>query len=251
MARVLALLLAAAVVGGCSVYNFVKPEQQPFKSEIQESYCNTVVDGSTAADVLTLAHDPNHELLSQSNTIVAWSGLKKDGYMQWFTMVAFSEDELTVQRKYLYIMDEKPRVLLKTPPGQLDFDCEMLVGEDVLSAPYTDEYARRAAVLKNVQENLSEDLLGVTTENKEFVVSGSMINEAIREVLMKLKASPVYAKRLDEPKGMEFSTLNLGTGRIRMNIEYNLVTVRIRVGSHSEKIDQSVVCPELESVTVE
>ncbi|MDD5458294.1 MAG: hypothetical protein PHF37_02750 [Phycisphaerae bacterium] len=250
MARVFVVMLAL-VAGGCSVYNYVMPERAPYVEQIRQSYCHTVLDGSTASDVLMLAHDPNHELLSQSNTVVAWSGQKKEGYMQWFTMAAFSENELTAQRKYLYIMDEKPKVLLKSPAGQLSFDCQMVVDEDVLSEPYADEYARRIAVLKRVHENLGDDLLGITIDNKDFVVAGSVINESIREALVKLKASPVYAKRLDEPKGMEFSTLNLGSGRIRMNIEYNLVTVRIRVGSHSDKIDESVVCPELESVFVE
>ena len=74
--------MLALAISGCSVYNYVMPERAPYVEQIRQSYCNTVIDGSKAADVLSLVHDPNYELLSQSNTVVAWSGQKKEGYMQ-------------------------------------------------------------------------------------------------------------------------------------------------------------------------
>ena len=86
---------------GCSVLEFVEPERPPYYRQLWETYGRINLKESTAADVLTTIHRPEHELLSQSTSVIASLGQKKRTYHTWFNMVAFDENELAVKRKYL------------------------------------------------------------------------------------------------------------------------------------------------------
>jgi hypothetical protein len=111
----LLVLICCSFLCGCAVLEFVTPEGSPSNEEISESYYQTELKKSDAADVLGTIHKPEYELLSQSKRVVASSGQKKKGYKTWFNMVAFDENGLTARRKYLFIVDERPKLLFVEP----------------------------------------------------------------------------------------------------------------------------------------
>lgn len=214
---------------GCSVVESLTPEGPPNNAEIAKSYYQTKLKMSTSSDVLTTIHKPKYELLSQSKSVIASVGQKKKGRKIWLNMVAFDENELTAMRKYLFVIDEKPKGLLMLirPRRKLMFDSEMVLQADVLDKPYANENARRIAILKRVLENSRKDIKEVSPDNKMIVVCGMLINQSLEASLVKLNSSPVLASVLSEPAGVEFSHMSLDKGKIQMVVSDDIVSVKI------------------------
>ncbi len=232
------LLVTFCLFCGCSVVEYFQREEPPFYEQIYAVYDSTSLNMSSAADVLGMINLPEYELLSQSKKVVASAGQKKKGYKSWFNMVAFDENDSTAKRKYLLIVDEKPKILFVSPRENLSFDCEMVVESEVLDKPYADERTRRIAVLKNVLENFRSDIAEVSQDNKMLNNSGMMVNQAMGTVLVKLESSPALASRLHEPAGLLFDHVSFGKGKIQMVITYDIVTVKIRQGSLVRKFEE-------------
>ena len=217
---------------GCSVVEYLTPEKPARHNEqMLERYSRIKLKTSTSADVLAIIHRPEYELLSQSKSVIASSGQKKAGYKSWFNMVAFDENELTAKRKYLFIGDEKPKVLFVEPREGVIFNCEMVIENSVLSKPYSNENARRIAILKQVRENASKDANDVSKDNKTISICGMLINQAMETVLLKLGDSPALATKLNEPAGIEFEHISFGKGKLQMVIKDDIAAVKIKLGS--------------------
>ena len=92
-----------------STADFLTPEGKPSEKEAFQSYYQTELKTSTTADVLVMINLPKYETLSQSTSVIASAGEKKKGYKTWMKMVAFDENKLTAERKYLFMIDEKPK----------------------------------------------------------------------------------------------------------------------------------------------
>lgn len=150
-------------------------------------------------------------------------------------MIAFDEMEMTAGRKYVFIADERPKRLSLAPWTGVRFDCRMIVDKGLLDEPYTDKDAMRIAVLEEVKKKLRGDLDEVVGDNKLLDTSGLMINQILEMVLVKLEDSPSLAGRLSDFTGLEFDHINLRRGRIGMTISENIVTVKIRAGSFTER----------------
>jgi len=228
---VLSVLLCCLGLCGCRVIEYVTPEGPPHNKQISEGYYRIELKRSSAADVLTEIYMPEYELLSQSKSVVASSGEKKKGYKRWFNMAAFDEDYSRATRKYLFIEDEKPKVLSMEPREGFSFDCEMVLESKILDTPYSNENARRIAILKQVQKNVRKDISEVSTDNQVYVTSGAMINQALETILVELNKSPALAARLSDSSGVEFSHTSYNKGRIQMVINDNVVTVKMRLGT--------------------
>lgn len=230
-------LLIIVGIYGCSVVEFVTPEGPPSGEQIAASYRQTKLRTSSSADVLATIYLPEYELLSQSESVIASAGQKKKGYKSWLNMVAFDEDELTATRKYLFVVDEKPKTLLIGPRAYFSLDCEMVLESEVLDEPYANENARRIAVLRQVLENVRMDVGEVSSDNKTIVVCGAMTNQALETVLIKLDSSPALAVRISEPAGLGFEHTSFDKGKIRMVVTDtdNIVTLKVRLGSHVKK----------------
>jgi len=207
------------------------PEGPPSYKQISENYYQTKLKTSSSADVLATIHLPEYELLSQSKSVVASLGQKKKGYKTWLKMVAFDENELTARRKYLFIVDERPKFLLVEPWEGLRFDCEMVLESEVLDEPYSNENARRIAILKQVMKNAREDIGELGSDNRMVDVCGMLINQALKTVLVKLDESPVLAGGLSDPAGFKFEHTSFDKGKIRMVIADDIVTVKVMLGS--------------------
>ena len=167
--------------------------------DIVKSYNKTILKQSDASEVVPMIYDEECkcELLSQTRSIVASQGQNKRGHKVWLNIVAFDENALTARRKYICLMDERPKVLFMDPWEGLRFNCEMVFDRKVLDEPYANENARRIAVLKQVLKYTREDMKEVGPDNKKIKVLGMMINQAMKTILVKLDKSPVLATNID------------------------------------------------------
>ena len=215
---------------GCSVVQRFKPEGPPYDWELRLGYDQTVLELSRAADVLSTIHLPEYELLSQSQSVVATAGEKKKGHKNWLKMVAFDENTLTAQRKYLLIVDDSLS-LMDDPKKYLSIDCEMVLRSQVLSEPYANENARRIAILRRVKENALKDRLEIGADNRLVNIGAMLINQALEAALVELDSSPAMASKLHELAGVGFSHVSFSKGRIQMLVQGDLVKVRMRLGS--------------------
>ena len=225
------------VLCGCSMVEYLTPEKPPYNEQISECYNQIKLKTSTSADVLGIIRGSENELLSQSKSVIVSSGQKKAGYKNWFNMVAFDENESTVRRKYLLIADEKPKVLFVEPREGLIFNCEMVIESDVLNKPYSNENARRIAILKQVQENANKDVDDVSKDNKTIAICEMLINQALETVLLNLDESPALAARLNEPNGVEFEHTSFNKGKIQMVVTDDVAAVKMKLGSFARHFE--------------
>jgi len=224
--------------GGCVVLDvkeLLTPEGPPNYEQISQCYYQTELRKSSSADVLTTVYLPEYELLSQSKSVVASTGQKKKGYKRWFKMIAFDEYDLRAKRKYLFIVDEKPKVLFTEPWASVKFDCEMILEAEVLDEPYANENARTIAILKRLLENFRGDIDEVSEDNNVLDTSGMIVNQALETVLVKLNSSPALARRLSEEDGLGFEHTSFDKGKIQMVVTDNIVALRLRLGSLVKK----------------
>ena len=205
---------------GCAVLDAIelfKPEGPPDYEQIAQNYRQTQLKVSSSADALVnigSASDrlSENELLSQSTSVVGLVGQKKKGYKTWLKMVAFEENKMTAQRKYLFLVDEKPKALFVTPWAYVIFNCEMVLETDVLDVPYANENAKRIAILKKVRENARDDVKELELDNKMITVCGTVINQGLETVLTALENSPALAATLDTPDGLRFEHMSFDKG---------------------------------------
>ncbi len=221
---------------GCSIVEFLTPEGPPSDQQTSACYQKTKLKTSSSSDVLATISMPAYELVSQSKSVIASAGQKNKGYKTWFTLVAFDENESTAKRKYLLVEDEKTKILCVEPREGLRFDCEAVVGSDVLSKPYAEENARRIAILKDVLKSSRKDIGEVSPDNKELAIDGMLINQAFEAVLVKLEDSPALAARLNEPNGIDFPHINYDRGKVRMIVTEDIAAVRMRLGSSAKDL---------------
>ena len=150
-------------------------------------------------------------------------------------MVAFEENKMTAQRKYLFLVDEKPKALFVTPWAYVIFNCEMVLETDVLDVPYANENAKRIAILKKVRENARDDVKELELDNKMITVCGTVINQGLETVLTALENSPALAATLDTPDGLRFEHMSYDKGLIKMDLFEDIVTVEMKLGSIIKK----------------
>jgi len=231
----LVFLICCPAIFGCSAINFATPEGPPYTNDIYAGYRQVQLKTSTSADALTAIVRDANELVSQSKSVIAAAGAKKRGNKRWFKMVAFDENELIARRKYVFIVDERPKTLFVEPWESVDFDCQMVLDNDVLSEPYASENARRVAILKRVSQDTRKDVSEVGTDNKALEVNGMIVNQALATVLTDLDASPVLASKLSEPRGLGFEHTSFDKGLIWMTVEGDIVTIKLRLGSAAKK----------------
>ncbi len=233
---------------GCSSvmspYVISKRQKLPYDAGISDSYYKIELKRSGALDVLPMIHKPESELLSQSRSVVASFGQEEDGYKSWFNMVAFDEVKLTAKRKYFFLVDEKVkrlpgkrrRFLIELKRGIM-FDSQMVLEKPVLDELRVSEDAGQAARLRQVLRNLRKDIseLGPDvdtpgSDSQVLAVSGMLINQTFGTILHTLDRSPGLAGKLGDSGGVNFDHISFGKGTVRMVVEDDIVTVKIRVG---------------------
>jgi len=258
------------VLCGCSSvvspYTVSVRQESPSDANLSDNYYKIELKKSGALNVLPMIHKPESELLSQSRSVVASSGQSEKGYKTWFNMVAFDENKLTAKRKYFFLVDEKVRRLpgrskrfLAEPKQGLMFNSQMVLEKSALDKLYTSENSRQIAILKQVLKNLRRDIdeLGEGrdepgSDNKNLAVSGLLINQVFGTILYTLDNSPAQAAMLGEESGVDFNHISFGKGKIRMFVEDDIVTVKIRLGAFvdmPEEKEQQLTAEEKDKST--
>ena len=255
-----AVLLSGTLLEGCSAVSRRARAQRPrlsYQEKLSAPYDQTELKKSLTLDVLPKIQRledelgprfAGTELLSHSESIVASLGQSKDGYKTWFNMVTFHEYRLNVIRKYFFfVADDKPGGLRLGPSRAFRFDCEMVLEKGVLDDPYAAEDARRITILRHVLNNLHKDIdeLGADVDapgqdNRMLDICRMLINQAFEMILLKLEASPVLAMNLGQAGGIEFDHISFGKGKVKMVVEDDALTVKIRLGTlvHTIENDQ-------------
>jgi hypothetical protein len=245
-----------AVIGvtlcSCSIFGYIPPEKLPYK-ELSAPYAQTQLKISNTLDVLGRIRSPEsvwqqrfvaRQLLSQSDTVVAYSGTSKDGYKTWFNMFAFDEHTMTATGKCFFCVDEKatitttkPKRYLIPPRRGLIIDYQMVLESEMLAKPYSTEEARRIEILKSIAQTLREDmdeLKGDAGKDDQaadaLAISAMMMNQVFESILLELDKSPGAAAGLSDEQGVSFSHITFGKGRVQMVVDSDIVTVKIRIG---------------------
>jgi hypothetical protein len=229
-------IIVASVLfyAGCGVLKEplerVRPEPKPYTSQLPRAYNKIWLNRSTSGDVLEVIKQNKQEFVSQSESVVASYGEKKETYQFWLTMVAFDEEEFTATRKYFLAVDEKPWHI--AAEGQkMRFDADMILDEETLSEAYTSENQKRIAILKKVLGNTRDDITQIRQDSRIPDAGGMMINQTLERILYILNQSPALAEKLDQPSGLEFDHPTMGKGRVGLKLEDESVAkVRIRIG---------------------
>ena len=263
--RLFAVLLLGTLLGGCSTVSpWAKARQLSYQAKLSAPYDQIRLKQSIIHDTVPKIQrlqdelEPSFaeaELISHGENVVVSLGQSKDGYKTWFNMVTFQEKELNAVRKYFFFVDDKARSFQLSPSRGLRFDCEMVIGEEMLAEPGTAENARRIAMLRNILDNfhkdineLSEDTATTDQKNKMFDLCRMLINQAFEVVLRELDSSPVLATRLSQAGGVEFDHINFDKGKIQMVVGGNIVRVKIRLGAFTHMIEVKKSKPKKERV---
>lgn len=246
-------LLFGILLAGCSAVSSPAAAQSRQLSEQQE--LSAPYDQITLKKSLTLDALPKirrsqsetgsllaeTETVSHSDRVVASLGQSQDESRTWFNMVTFHEYRLNVIRKYFFAVDDRAGSLRTRSRRGLRFDCEMVLGKEVLGESYASENARRIAMLRYVLDSIRKDIkeLGDDIDvpgqyNQKLDVCGMLINQTFEMVLVKLDSSPVLAMRLSEAGGAEFDHINFNKGTVRMVVADDAVAVRVRFGSFAD-----------------
>jgi len=234
----ISVLVFCFALCGCSAVDYFKPEKPPYDYELASSYRQTVLRVSSSADVFGTIHRPDYEDLSQSKSVIGSLGQKKKGHEIWFNIVAFDENTLTAQRKYFFVVDEKPKAISLSPKRSLVFDSEMVLPVEFLAEPYTNENARRIAMLNYIQDKMRGDVAELEPDNKMFGICGAIINQTLATVLLKLDESPVLASGLDGTEGVRFDHITLGKGTIRLRVVGGTAIMNIKIGSLTYRFEE-------------
>ncbi len=263
--RFVAVLLLGTLLGGCSAVSpWARARQLSYQAKLSAPYDQIKLKQSIIHDAVPKIQRlkdelgpgfAGDELISHSENVVVSLGQSKDGYQTWFNMVTFQENELNAIRKYFFFVDDKARSFQLRPSRGLRFDCEMVLGEEMLAEPGTTENARRIAMLRNVLGNFhkdinehSDDTDATGQENKMLDICRMLINQTFEVILRELDSSPVLSTRLSQAGGVEFNHINFDTGRIQMVVGADIVRVKIRLGAFAHMIETQKSKPKKERV---
>jgi len=258
-----AVLLLGTLLGGCSTVSpWTKARQLSYQAKLSAPYDQIKIKQSVIHDAVPKIQRlqdelgpgfAEAELISHSENVVVSLGQSKDGFKTWFNMVTFQENELNALRKYFFIIDDKARSFQLSPSRGLRFDCEMVIGEEMLAEPGTTENARRIAMLRNVLGNFHKDIVELRNdtdapdqENKMLDICRMLINQAFEVILRELDSSPVLATRLSKASGVEFNHINFDKGKIQMVVRGDIVVVKIRLGAFAHMIESEKSRPKKE-----
>ena len=216
-------LTAVLALSGCSPLEKYEP--------VFDRYYSTTLKLSTSADVLAMIQEPDTELLSQSESVVAaWGVEGKKDRTHWFNMVAFDEEQMNAVRKYGFILEETHLWWNSAPAPALRLDAAMVMDAEILEAAYASNNEKQVEVLKAVKKAFSADAQELTFDSRSLRNSTDMVKQALKSVLTKLDHSPAYAVKLPLYEGVAFDLPTLGESYIRMLIEADIVKIKIKCG---------------------
>lgn len=252
----MAALLSASVFCGCG---YVGPAKLSY-ARLATPYAATQLGRSTSLEVLNIARDPDYQfdpdkveqvLLTQSDTVIGFSGRSDDTRITWLNLIVFDEFRMTARRKYFFCIDERAeRVpgdsgreggrtsgrLLFPPRKGIILDAEFVIDTDVLTTPYATEEAQRIAIVQWLAAQLQRDVTALVGDLKDpaqgseaILLAGMMAAQVFQGVLVELDQSPGLAANLGGERGVPFPHMSLGEGRIRLIAQNDFGVLKTRV----------------------
>jgi hypothetical protein len=209
-------------------------EQAVKTTEVFGPYYTTTLKLSTSSDVLNALAGSEKELVSQSQSVAASYGQAAEGSKLWFNMVAFDEDNLTAVRKYAMHVEESVRPYIIWPTRSLRLDAQAVVPASVLAEPYESENARSLAILRMLRKDFSDDMGQVSFDSADLRSAALVAMNALNTVVQTLEDSPAKASQLGRVEGMAFELMTMGPGRVRVLLNNDVVTVKIKAGAAAE-----------------
>ena len=245
---VITVLLFMVSGSGCSGS---ESDKLPY-ARLALPYERTQLKTSTSLDVLSVARDPAYQfrpseaepvLLTQSETVIAYSGRSAQGRKTWLDLIALDGFRMTASRKYFFCIDEqttndpsRPDHRWLVPRKGLLFDSEFVVDPGVLTTPYATEEAQKIALVKWLAARFKADVTALVGRakapaqgNEQIAVSGMMVNQLFQGILTELAQSPGLAQNLGSDQGIPFPHASLGEGRLRLLVNNDTAVVTIRV----------------------
>ena len=243
-------LLSILASSGCGGREYVSPKL-PY-TQLCIPYSATQIGRSTSLEVLNVARDKAYQfdsrqveqaLLTQGDTVIAYSGRSVDTRKTWLNLVAFDEYRMTARRKYFFCIDERAerapdggqRLLVPARQG-IALDAEFVIDPEVVTTPYATEEAQRIAILQWLAGQFKRDLTTLVGDPKDpaqgseaILLSGAMVSQVFQGILVELDKSPGLAANLGAERGIPFPHMSLGEGRVRMIAQNQLAAVKIRV----------------------
>lgn len=195
---------------------------------------------SSSADIIGAISTDGTELMSQSESVIASWTEEKKGYVFWFNMIAFDEEELKAVRKYCLVFDEKATrgLWFMFPVQRCRFEASMVIDESVLEEAYSNENERRIAVVKEVLARFGSDSAQLTADSRVLSSSTMVVKQILNTILHQLEMSPALAARLDDLSGMQFDHMTLDKGKVRMIIEDDIVKLKVKIGSNIKDFEE-------------
>jgi hypothetical protein len=252
----ISVLLFVVLIAGCSYISPWAGGPTAFEDKLSAPYDHIQVKRGIIHDAVPKIQRLNeeefapylarNELISHSENVVVSLGQSEDGFRNWFNMVTFHKNELSVERKYFFFVNDKTRSFQIKSGRGLRFDCEAVLGKEAFVGGEKSENARRISVLKNIRENLQKDMDELGDEddspdqgNQMLEICRLLINQTFEVILRKLENSPIQATRLSQSGGVEFEHINFDKGKIQMFIRGDVATVNIRLGAFADRIDDA------------
>jgi hypothetical protein len=242
-------LVLVTLSGGCSALSGrgAKEQKPSFQEIISTPYEKTTIKESLSLDVLVeLQRSPEvfgprfegSELISRSESVVAAIGQTKDGYRNWFNMVAFDEFKSNAVRKYFFFVDDRHASLINRSRRGLRFDCQMVLTDEVLNGTYESESAKQVAILKHILGSLRGDINELVANveapgqnNKALDVNGMLMNQVFEMIFLRLDSAPILATKLSQADGVEFDHITFNKGRVYMVVYEDVAMIKIRLGT--------------------
>jgi len=231
-------LVLLGSLGGCSQLSppaLVQRKARLYDQELSAAYDATRIKKSLTLDVLPRLKQAPGEPLNQSDNVAGCLGRDKNGYRTWFTLVRFHEYELSVIRKYFFLVDE--RIGPRHKRG-LRFDCQMLLSQEELEEIRKAKRPKQFALLRSAGENLRKDIAELHGGEAEAAgqlgtleVSALLLRQILENVILELERSDISAAELGEPNGVQVNHINFGPGKVRLRASGNTVTIRMRFGA--------------------
>ena len=251
---IFAALAMVALQAGCSTVSpWTKARHRSHQARLSTPYEQIAVKQSIIQNTVPMIQRLNDqsqadlaaaEMISHSENVVVSMGQSKDGYQTWFNMVTFSENELSVVRKYFFVVDDTTKSIQFEPNQGLRFDSEIELEKEVFADPDTSDNARKIEILGNVLNYLRNDMNELRDApdspdqgSRTIDICRMLINQTFDVILRELNRSPVLASRLSMDGGVEFDHINFDKGKVQLIVTKDVAMVKIRLGAYTHMIE--------------
>ena len=204
-------------------------------------YYMTTLNVTTSSDVISMFQDKDEVLVKSSDAIASWGKAKEDTVI-WFNAVAFDDETSRAVRKYAFVTNTKAKGYGVAKVQTLRFDAALVINPEVFTKPYSNDDAMKKAVMESVLEDFGKDLQPLSKESRTLNSAKLMVKQLLKRIIYDLNASPSIAQKLDRLSGLEFEHPNYGPGRIRMIVDKENQTVKLKAmtGSTIKDFDKKL-----------